>query len=71
MATNEWIDSKDMQARLDKGFDFRCNECRKSIGNHVGVVSEGIFCQECKNKLVKELMGMGGSPINLDPHARG
>jgi len=48
----EWITSEELQSKLDKGFDFKCNECNKEIGEHVKVLAEGIFCVSCFNKIL-------------------
>ena len=66
IATNEWIDSKELQRRLDKKYNFQCNECHKRIGEHIGVIAEGIFCPNCKESIMNKLISQGGIPVNLD-----
>lgn len=53
--TNEWITSQELQKRLDKKFEFYCNECNKKIGNHISVLAEGIFCKKCQIKIIEEI----------------
>ncbi len=53
--TKEWLTSKELQKRLNEGFDFKCNECHKSIGNHIKVLADGIFCEDCFNKIMGEI----------------
>ncbi len=54
-ATKERISELEIQRRLDKHFDFKCNDCGEIIGNHLKVLAEGIFCVGCFNKLMDEL----------------
>lgn len=68
-ATNEWIESRELQRRLDKRFDFKCNECKKSIGSQLGVLAEGIYCPGCRDRIAKVLISEGATPVNLDPFA--
>jgi hypothetical protein len=56
IATEEWINSEELQKRLDKGFTFKCNDCHKIIGEHIKTLAQGIFCEECFNKLMGELI---------------
>ena len=49
----KWITAEELQKRLNEGFDFKCNECHKKIGNHVKVLPEGIFCVGCFNKIIE------------------
>lgn len=55
IATNEWITSEELQIRLDEGFEFKCNECHNKIGDHVKTLAEGIFCEDCYNKIMEVL----------------
>ena len=55
IATNEWLTPKDIQERLDNKFDFKCNECKKSIDEHLAVLSEGIFCKPCQLSIIKDI----------------
>lgn len=57
-ATDEWMDEKELQKRINKRFDFKCNKCHKSTGSHVAVAGEGIFCKPCQEKIVKSLQDM-------------
>ena len=50
------MDSEEIQKRLDEKFDFKCNECGKSIGEHLTVLAEGIFCPDCRNKIMEEIV---------------
>ena len=56
IATKEYMDSEEIQKRLDEKFDFKCNECGKSIGEHLTVLAEGIFCPDCRNKIMEEIV---------------
>ena len=55
IATKEWFTNQEMEAYLDRGFDFKCNECGKSIGEHLKVLADGIFCVNCFNKIMGEI----------------
>ena len=55
IATKESMDSAEIQKRLDDKFDFKCNECGKSIEEHLSVFADGIFCPNCRNKIMKEV----------------
>lgn len=55
LATNEILTEEDINIRLDEGFDFKCNECKKSCGDHVSVLAEGIFCKPCQMQIIEEL----------------
>ena len=55
MATNEWMDTDEIQKRHDEGFDFKCNECHKSIGEHLAVAAQGVFCKPCQVKLIQDV----------------
>ena len=55
LATAEWMTSEELQSRLDKGFNFKCNECHKEIGYNVKVLAEGIFCLNCFTKITGDL----------------
>lgn len=62
LATNEWMTYKELQKKLDDNFDFKCNECKKIIGEHVAVLAEGIFCKPCQLKtlsMLSDLIGDG------------
>jgi len=52
----KWITSEELQKRLSDGFDFKCNECHKEIGDHVKTLAEGIFCVSCFNKIMGGLI---------------
>lgn len=58
IATNEYLSADEIQERLDKYFDFKCNECKKSIGEHIATISVGIFCKDCRDNILKELKGV-------------
>lgn len=53
IATQEYMNSEEVQKRLDEGFDFKCNECGESIGEHLKVLSEGIFCPKCFKEIME------------------
>ena len=53
--TNEWMDEEEIQKRLDAGFDFKCNDCHKSIGKHLSVAANGIFCKPCQQKIINDV----------------
>lgn len=57
-ATNEWMDEVELQERIDHRFNLKCNECHKTIGDHVAVAAQGIFCKPCQVKLVKDVQGI-------------
>lgn len=50
--TKEWLTSEEVQKRLDEGFNFKCNDCRRSVGDHLKVLADGIFCVDCFNKIM-------------------
>jgi|TARA_R100000049_G_C1955574_1_gene109470 DNA-directed RNA polymerase subunit RPC12/RpoP len=55
IATGEWITDVELQNRLDQHFDFKCNDCKESIGEHIAVLAEGIFCKPCQQKILNTL----------------
>ena len=55
IATVEWITPEELQKKLNEGFDFKCNECHKSIGNNVKTLAEGIFCEDCFDKIMEDI----------------
>ncbi len=56
IATEEWVTLEELQKKLDEGFKFKCNECHKEIGNHLKTLTEGIFCEDCFNKIMGEII---------------
>ena len=55
IATKEWITPEELQKKLDERFKFKCNECHKEIGSHLKTLAEGIFCEDCFNKIMEEI----------------
>lgn len=55
IATEEWITSEELQRRLNEGFEFKCNECHEKISSHIKTLAEGIFCEDCFNKIMEEI----------------
>ncbi len=55
IATKEWITPEELQEKLNGGFKFKCNECHKEISDHLKTLAEGIFCEDCFNKIMGEI----------------
>ena len=53
--TKEWITSEELQKRLNDGYDFKCNECHKSICKNVKTLAEVIFCEDCFDKIMEDI----------------
>jgi hypothetical protein len=63
LATNEWMTLEEIQKKFDDGFDFKCNACNESIGEHLVVLTEGIqgiHCKPCQIKTLSEIMDILG-----------